>query len=264
VAAALWVLAAALLLAACERWLPSKRVGGIKELPYPTCPGAAPTEPELLHKGHLRSGPFMRDPNVVERYEVWKRDCHVVATVRQEWPLGTADVEVVFSAALEPLRVWKRMTNPARKDPAAFAEITRFDLRLLPVTMKRRTESGGIDLREIKGEKPSVVFGPGRGLLSLWIQKAHLGVDGKTRAEMLDFRGTPKIGTEVLRRAPDQTVDGLGLVHVYTVFGREAVFTDPDGWVIGDLQGLRPDAVLTNPAPPAIPVFGAVDPRGTP
>ena len=56
----------------------------------------------------------------------------------------------------------------------------------------------------------------------------------------------------------------LGPVQVYTFYGRETVFTDAHGIVLGDLLGLRPSAKVALPEPPAIPLFGPLDPVHTP
>ena len=80
-------------------------------------------------------------------------------------------------------------------------------------------------------------------------------------------------GSEVLVRVnalatpwggEDLDVEGLGTVRVYTIFGRESVFTDEDGNVLGDLAGLRTHESLSTPEPPAQPRFGEPDPINTP
>ena len=53
-------------------------------------------------------------------------------------------------------------------------------------------------------------------------------------------------------------------MRVFTVYGRESVFVDDAGAVVGDLAGMRPygSPGLTPPAP--IPVYGEPDPVNTP
>ncbi|MCA9582767.1 MAG: hypothetical protein KC416_13300 [Myxococcales bacterium] len=254
-------------LGGCDRFLSRTRVDSVPDRPYPTCAGGdgnGPADEEVtLHRAHMRSGPTMRDQDVVEYYEFVRRDCLTVVKTRQEWPLGTADVEVVYGQDGAPLRVWKRMTLPSMPDPGKSAEISRFDLRASPVELRVRTLEGERQSWHLKGKTPTAVVGPGRGILSAWIRRAALGVGDKTREVTLDFRGpTPEIEEVTLRRDPDRQVDDLGrTVRVYTVFGRESVFTDEEGWVLGDLAGLRPHDSLSTTPPKPIPTFGTPNPR---
>ena len=70
--------------------------------------------------------------------------------------------------------------------------------------------------------------------------------------------------TQAVSIAQDMNHPQLGPVNVYTFYGRETVFTDAEGVVVGDLAGLRPDALLTTPAPTPIPLFAPLDPVHTP
>ena len=108
--------------------------------------------------------------------------------------------------------------------------------------------------------------GPGRGLITAWIRRAHLPVGGRVREVVLDIRESLEVVRQVtLRREPDQYVAEYGrALRVYTVYGRESVFADEHDTVVGDLAGLRADAVLRTPAPPALPLYGAPDPVNTP
>ncbi len=241
-------------------------VAHVAERGYPTCPGAEKAGlGGLLGGGHLRPGPNYPDRAIVERFEIRQRACLTVMTVRQEWPLGTADVEVVYDAAGVPLRIWKRMTLPGLPDPIAGADIRRYELRDDPVTMKRRSQKGHVDFERLVGGRPRVVIGPGRGLLSMWIRRAQLEVGQKTRELAIDIRGLEKIEPVTLLRERDMDDPALGgHVRVYTFYGRETVFTDAQGMVTGDLMGLRSHRLLKTPAPPAIPLFAPLDPVGTP
>ncbi|MFT3921893.1 MAG: hypothetical protein QM778_05105 [Myxococcales bacterium] len=253
-------------LAGCKRFerkhVPVEKV---EELGYPTCPGSTgAASDELVAEQHLRSGPAHTDKGIVERYSIQRRDCLFAVSVRQEWPMGTADVEVLYDKDMMPLRIWKRMTLPGLPDAGEKADIRRYDLRTDPVSMKRRQMSGAIDFELLKGGHPVVVIGPGRGLISMWIKRAKLKVGEKVRELAIDVRGLEKIGLVTLRREDDMVHDVLGPVRVYTFYGREAVFTDEHDVVIGDLAGLLPDKLVKEPAPPAIPLYGVVDPVGTP
>jgi len=251
----------------CDSCYHQRPAAHIDELAYPGC-GAEPLpEGEVLASGHLRAGPFSRDQDVVERFEVRRRGCLLFVTVRQEWPLGTADVEVIYDAAGAPLRAWKRTTLPSAPDPIANADTRSYELRTEPATMKVRTAEGEMLLRTLEGPRPTAVVGPGRGLLTAWIQRAGLAVGEQSREQVLDFRslGLERIEPVVLRREQDRRDSTLGrTVRVYTIFGRESVFTDEHDVVVGDLAGLREDAALDTPAPPPIPELAPPDPVNTP
>jgi hypothetical protein len=78
-------------------------VDSVPEIPYPSCGGGALPAGEVIAEGRLRPGPTSLEKSVVERFDVRRRACLVVATVRQEWPLSAADVEVVGDAATAAL-----------------------------------------------------------------------------------------------------------------------------------------------------------------
>jgi hypothetical protein len=256
------VLALVGLLGGCEGCLKRVPAESVEALPYPTCEDGSDSGPgELLHADVLRSSPGTLE-QVVEQYEYRRRGCLVVLTVRQEWARGVADVEVVFDAEWRPLRAWKRMTLPGVDD---VVDVRRYELRTDPATMTWRGDEG---LRHFwfRGGRPVAVVGPGHGMVSAWIKaNPELDVGETVRGQVLDFRELVERVDEVaLRRDADRAVPGLGTVRVYTISGRESVFTDEDGWVVGDLAGLRPDAILDTEAPAPLPTPEPPDPRGTP
>jgi hypothetical protein len=231
----------------------------VAELGYPACPEGGR---RVIAAGHLRSGPTHIDPNIVERYSLEDRGCNYAMIVRQEWPGGTADVEVLYDRSFKALRIWKQMTSPAAKRGQVVSEVRRYELRTQPVEMKRRRHDGTLDYEQILGGAPSVVIGPGRGLLSVWIRHAKLKVGEKTHAQVIDVRGLEKIERAALQREDDLSDATLGgRVQVYTFFGRETVFADASGNVLGDLAGMRPHALLSTPAPPSIPLLAPLDPK---
>ena len=259
------VLAAALSLFGCKRFqrkhIPVDRVA---ELGYPTCAGKLPPAGELLDREYLRSGPVHPDKQVVERYAIKRRACLVAVELRQEWPLGTSDVEVLYDANLLPLRIWKRMTLPGIERAGERADIRRYELRTDPVSVKLRTMDGQVGFEQLLGGRPKVVIGPGRGLLSMWIRRAKLKVGEKVRELAIDVRALEKIEPVTLLREADMQHPELGAVRVYTFYGRETVFVDARDMVVGDLMGLRADRVLRTSPPLALPVYGTPDPMGTP
>jgi hypothetical protein len=184
--------------------------------------------------------------------------------VRQEWPLATADVEVLYDASLTPVRIWKRLTLPSAKDPAKSADIRRYELRTPIVEIKHKNPDGHVDFEQLKGEHPHAVVGPGRALIALWIKRAQLAPGEKVREPVIDVRGLEVLEPATLLREPDMQHPDLGPVQVYTFYGRETVFVNAEGMVVGDLAGLRADATLKTPAPRAIPLFGPIDPVHTP
>ncbi len=241
-------------------------VDGPVALAYPTCPAGSPVARENLGTGHLRPGATALERMVSERFLFERRGCLRVMTVRQEWPLNVSDVEVVYDARLLPLRAWKRMTLPGAPDPGAVEDIRSYELRTEEVGITRRSGRAPVRYARLRGGRPTVVLGPGRGMLTAWIQRANLPVGGRTRELALDIRAAVELIRPVtLRREPDMTPPALGRrVRVYTYYGRETVFADEANVVVGDLAGLLPDALATTPRPPPLPSPTPPDPVGTP
>jgi hypothetical protein len=251
-------------LAACRR--KHVAVASVPELPYPTCDGAALPPGSVVASGHLRAGPSAVEQTVVERYELRDRGCAFALTARQEWPLNVSDIEVVYDRALLPLRAWKRMTLPGVQRADGQADIRRYELRTPEVTITRRVASGARTYEILRGQRPSVVIGPGRGLLTAWLRRARLPVGGAVREYALDMREMLEVIRPVtLRREADQYIAGLGrVVRVYTVYGREGIYADETDAVVGDLAGMLPADRVRTPAPAPMPRYGEPDPMRTP
>ena len=177
--------------------------------------------------------------------------------------MQTSDVEALYDAELRPIRVWRRNTLGVSKRPDGNADIKLFELRTTPIGVKHRGDDGKIDFEELRAPaKPEVLVGPGRGIVSLWLRKAHLAPGEKTHAIGFDFRGVEKVERMALERFPDRRIDFLGrTARVYTYFGKETVFANDDDVVIGDLAGLVP---LGPNAPPPVPTFEPIDPVHSP
>jgi hypothetical protein len=226
-------------------------------------------------KGHLRSGPLSTEKNVVERFELRRTSCGYTFTSRQEWPLQIADVEVRFDSHLAPIWAWKRMTIAGSKRADGNADIRRYEMRTGDVFIKRRDPTGEVTLQKLlpggrakipEGAKLGAVVGPGRGIITAWLQREKLAVGAKTHELVLDFRDMIESLEEgALERHEDQYEPSLGkTVRVYTFFGKETVFADENDVVIGDLAGMRPSESLTTPEPEPLPQYGKPDPRNTP
>ena len=226
-------------------------VESLPALGAPTC-ASLPRAPDAAPiAGALRSGPTHKEKDITERYAVAHEGC-VVFRGRQDWALGGTDLEIVYDGDFTPLTVWKRMRIPALKDSASRAEIRRYELRTEPVGIERKAPDGHLSYEQLKGGRPRAVIAPGRGSITMWLQRARLAPGERVRELVLDARALEKIEPVTLMREPDMDHKDLGRVRVYTFYGRETVFADEHDRVIGDLAGMRPDA---RPAPTASEVF---------
>ncbi|MCA9611067.1 MAG: hypothetical protein KC619_35980, partial [Myxococcales bacterium] len=229
----------------------------VPEVPYPV---DSDGEVELART--LRSGPAMPGPDIVERFELRRAGDHRIVRVRQEWPMGTADHDVVFDTEGLPLRVWRRTTVPSADDPVGHPDVRAYAIGGPRVLVARRGPDGEREGTALRGERPRAVIGPGRGVFTAWIQRGHLELGGRLREWVLDVREPLGVIREVtLIREAARDVEGLGRVRVYTIYGREPVFTDEDDVVIGDLMGLRDASTLPGPLPDPMPDPGPFDPR---
>lgn len=146
------------------------------------------------------------------------------------------------------------------------ADVRAYDLRSDPPHMRRQRGREPLEHYWFRGEPPVAVVGPGRGLLSAWIKAADLQVAELTRGPVLDFRElVEKVDTVALRRETDKREPSLGgIIERYTVFGRETVFTDDQGFVVGDLFGLRTAESVGKVPPPPVEIGDPPDPVHTP
>jgi hypothetical protein len=265
-----------LALAGCRR--KHVPVQAVPELGYPACGDAGPRdseEEEAVARGHIRSGPYSQEKNVVERFELDRTSCGFVFRSRQEWPLDISDVEVRYDSGLTPLWAWKRMTIAGSKRADGNADVRRYELRTGEVFIKRRDPSGELTLEMLlaggrmavpSGAKVGAVVGPGRGVITPWLKRARLPIGGKTRELVLDFREMVEtLEMATLQRDADRFEPSLGkTVRVYRYYGRDTVFADADDVVVGDLAGMRPGDSLSTPEPEPLPTYGGADPVGTP
>lgn len=259
----LLLVASALLGGSCEcEGGPRRTLDSVPEAPYPV-----EGDGEVRVERVLRSGPDMREQNVVERFAIREADGHTIVRVRQEWPLGVADLDVVFDEAGLPLRVAKRTLMPAAGGPFGHRDLRVYDLTASEdaVLMAHLGPDGSREGVAIRGDRPRAVIGPGRGVLTAWLQRAELEVGERLRESVLDVREPLAVIRDVtLKREADREVEGVGRVRVYTIYGREPIFADDGDVVIGDLFGLRPADAVEGPLPDPLPDPPAFDPRESP
>lgn len=266
----LWhALPALVLLVGCDACLSRRPLDDPPTVPaYPDCPGPAPgaggaideLSEEVEIQTTLRPGPLLRERRLWERTTVLRKGCLRFARVRQVTPLATTDVEVVYDAEDDrPLRAWRRT---ALHDFPERTTTELFELRNDPPVVVRNLPDGTTEYLELVGPRPVAVVGPGRGILTVWIRRADLVPGEIVRGPVLDLTEQGKIDDEgSLRREADREVDGEQR-QVYRVYGRDAVFADESGRVVGDLAGMRPADQVEGPAPPTPPAeLSPPDPR---
>lgn len=245
----------------CESKLPRTRVAELPDLGYPSCDGEALPEGEVIASGVLRSGPTMREKDVAERFEIRRRGCVTVLRASQEWSMGVTDLDVVFDEDLLPLRVWKRSAMPDATGPIGHRDVQVYELRTESVGLTQRASGGEMERFELRGAKPRAVIAPGRGILAMWFRRAQLPEGGRLREPVLDVREPMAVIRDVtLKRLEDQDVEGLGRVRVYTIYGREPIFTDENDIPVGDMFGLRAASAVEGPVPDPMPDPGPIDP----
>jgi len=246
----------------CESCLKRKPIATVPRLAYPSCGDEPLRASEELASGVLRSGPDMREQGVVERYTLTQRACLRIFTVRQEWSRQVTDVEVVYDEHYRPLRAWKRMAVPGFEQSTE--DIRLYEFRGAHPTMVRRSRDG-VESYEFEAGTPVAVVAPGRSLIGAWIRAGALEAGEVARGPVFDFRGLiERVEDGQLRRDADRQDATLGAVRVYTFYGRETVFADAHGDVVGDLAGLLEASQVPSAMPPRIPSSTPPDPIGTP
>jgi hypothetical protein len=243
---------------------PREQVTELPDAPYPSCPEGE-SEPRTLFERELRAGPIMRESSALETFAIVERGCHVVFSGSLDWNLGATDLEVVYDRELRPLRAWKRGTSPGPLEARRRTDIRSYDFSGDRLAMRRRGPTDAVELWRFRLPPPAVVIGPGRGLLSLWLRRAHLDVGGRVREPAVDIREPIEIIRDVtLTRHEDREDPEMGRVRVYTIYGREPIFADENDVVIGDMAGMRPSSLVHTPLSSPVPREGPADPRGTP
>jgi hypothetical protein len=255
------VVAALFALLACVE-MPRQRVDALPDRGYPSCAPDAPTAAPIQVEGALRAGPVMREQSVVESFSIHDRGCHVVYTGHEEWSMGATDLEIVLDAERRPQRIYRRFTAPGGQEPARRTQVSVFDLRGEHVELTRRSPTGELERLLYRAPTPGVVIATGRGVLSLWLQRAHLAVGGRVREPALDIRESVEVVRDVtLARLEDRDDARLGRVRVYTIYGREPVYADENDVVVGDMMGLVPAAMVSAPLAPPTPTDGPPRPE---
>ena len=237
----------------------------VARIPYPDCGRGPLPEGEVLASGTLRPG-VARGQGYLERYEIRRRDCLVVATARIETALELTDLEIVYDASGKPLRVWRRNTLAVTPQRDGNQDIALYELRGAIPTLIHRRPDGSVEYQTLAGGRPVAIITRARGLLTPWIRASALAPGESVHDVVIDLDTPDLIRADVmLRREADLPRAELGgTVGVYTVYGRDAVFTDATGAVIGDLSGLVPAERIPGPLPLPQPMYGGPDPVHTP
>lgn len=252
---------AGLALVACIS-MPRERVEALADRGYPTCADGAPQAQMDGVQRVLRAGPVMTEQSVVETFALAAVGCHIVYTGHEEWAMGATDLEIVFDAERRPLRAYERSTAPGPQPPAERTDVRVFDLRGPHVEMHHRAPLEQIEHLVYRVASPGVIIATGRGALTPWIQRAHLAVGGRLREAALDIRERIEIIRDVtLRREEDRDDERIGHVRVYTIYGREPIYTDEHDVVIGDMMGLVPAELVQRPRDPLVITDGPPTPR---
>lgn len=249
------------LLSACVE-MPRDAVASLPDRGYPSCPaGAANVVADSVERS-LRAGPVMTEQTVVESFSFGPRGCHLVYTGREDWAMGAEDLEIVYDAERRPIRAYIRQTAPGPQPARERTDVRVFDFRGEHVELTRRPLGGDLERLRYRAPTPGVILATGRGALTAWIQRAHLDVGGRLREPVLDVRERVEVVRDVtLRREPDRDDALIGHVRVYTVYGREPVYTDEHDVVIGDMMGLVPASLVTRPRDPPVATDGPPSPR---
>ncbi len=252
---------AALLLVGCIE-MPRERVDALPDRGYPECASGAAAAVQAPVTRELRAGPVMTEESVIESFSLQARACLVVYTGHEEWAMGSTDLEIVYDADRRPLRAYMRSTAPGPQPAPERTDVRVFDLRGPHVELTRRAPLGDIERLRYRAPTPTVVIATGRGALTPWIQRSHLAVGGRVREAALDIRERVEVIRDVtLRREEDRDDPLLGHVRVYTIYGREPIYTDDDDVVVGDMMGLVPASLVDRERAPAVPTDGPPAPR---
>jgi hypothetical protein len=217
-----------------------ERVDAFADRGEPTC--AAPASAEIRARGHLVSGPEMRERGIDERFTLTREGCVLRFEGSLDWAGSRTETRIDFDPeTLAPLRATKVLTGEVGQG-GSLSETRRFELRGERVAVRDERADGSSQnwlLRAPLPVRPMAVIGTGRGVLTLWLQRAKLAVGGRVRELVLDMRENMEVVREVsLHREADRDDPRLGHVRVYTIYGREPFFADENDVVVGDLMGL--------------------------
>lgn len=232
------ILLVPLLSLGCEGCLPRSEVAEVETHPEPTCDGQPLVEGEVLAEGTLEDGPIMQE-DVTETFVIRNHDCVNSIEVEQRWARQITQVRALFDDTWNPIWMRKVMWVPGEEASSRNERI--YEFRNTPATMTEVETGGEVTHRYFRRGQPTRLVGPGRALFAAWIRAADLEVGQSAQEVTLDTRELFEEVDEVaIRRDADRFEESLGrTVRVYTFFGRESVFTDENGVVIGDLAGLR-------------------------
>jgi len=146
----------------------------------------------------------------VERFEIRRRDCLVVATARIETEFELTDLEIVYDASGKPLRVWRRNTFAVTPDADGNPDIALYELRGAIPTLIHRKPNGSVEYQTLAGGRPTAVISLSRSLLTPWIQSSDLEVGESVHDTVIDLdtpfelipAGTNHGMTEAMKHGP--------------------------------------------------------------
>jgi hypothetical protein len=252
---ALLLLAASVLGAGCEGCMRRVPASQVDLADWPACATTPPDE--RLVARELVAGPIMREQTVVERYSIARHGECLVGRVFLRWMLGDTALEVVWDRELNPVAAYKRMSYPG--EPERFEErgYRMSDTESVMV----RVATHEVERFRFRGARPTAVVPTGRGLFSVLFRR-HLGLEvgESARESVIDLRRlVERIEPGNVRRDParDHEFTDEPLL-TFTFMGRDTIFVDSRGFVMGDLAGLvATDAELEDAFEGVSPVVDA-------
>jgi hypothetical protein len=231
--------------AGCEGCMRRVPVDQVDLAEWPACAASPPDE--ILVARELVSGPDMLEKSVRERYSFSRHgDCYV-GRVLLTWRLGETALEVVWDRDFLPLSAYKRMGYPG-------------DAGLFEERGYRMSEDGSVMVRlatdeverfRLAGQRPTVVVPVGRGLFSAAFQRARdLPVGESARETAVDLRRlVERVEPASVRRDPPKRLEYASEpLGTFTFMGRDTMYVDQRGFVMGDLAGLVPSSAQVEDA----------------
>jgi hypothetical protein len=232
---ALLLLAASVLGAGCEGCMRRVPASQVDLADWPACATTPPDE--RLVARELVAGPIMREQTVVERYSIARHGDCLVGRVYLRWKLGDTALEVVWDRDRNPVAAYKRMSYPG--EPERFEE--RGYRMSETESVMVRVASHEIERFRFRGARPTAIVPTGRGLFSVAFGRhLELGVGESARDTVIDLRRlVERVEPGSTRRDPAREHEFTSEpLLTFTFMGRDTIYADSRGYVMGDLAGL--------------------------